>query len=59
MTSPAIIATTHEGKEALVGRYSDEFVRTAEGWKISSIRFLEEGIYKQIDVTSQPPAELS
>jgi len=40
------------GKEMLVGRYIDEFVRTAEGWKISAVRFAEEGIYPQIDVTS-------
>jgi len=45
-----------DGKEQLIGRYSDEFVRTAEGWKITSIRFVEEGVYKLIDVTSQPPA---
>ena len=44
------------GKEALIGRYSDEFVRTPDGWKISSVRFAEEGVYKQIDVTSRPAA---
>jgi hypothetical protein len=47
----------HDGKEMLVGRYIDEFVRTPKGWKISAVRFAEEGIYPQIDVTSQPVAE--
>jgi SnoaL-like protein len=41
------------GKEMLVGRYTDEFVRTPEGWRISAVRFAEEGIYPQIDSTSQ------
>jgi hypothetical protein len=33
------------GKEMLVGRYSDRFVRTPDGWKIADIKFTEEGIY--------------
>lgn len=45
------------GKEMLVGRYIDEFVRTPEGWRISAVKFAEEGVYPQIDVTSQPVAE--
>ena len=44
-------------KEMLVGRYIDEFVRTPEGWRISTVKFAEEGVYPQIDVTSQPVAE--
>ena len=45
------------GKEMLVGRYIDEFVRTPEGWRISNVKFAEEGVYPQIDVTSQPVSE--
>jgi SnoaL-like protein len=45
------------GKEMLVGRYIDEFVRTPEGWRISDVKFAEEGVYPQIDVTSQPVTE--
>jgi hypothetical protein len=45
------------GKEMLVGRYIDEFIRTPEGWRISNVKFAEEGVYPQIDVTSQPVTE--
>jgi hypothetical protein len=45
------------GKEMLVRRYIDEFVRTPEGWRISSVKFVEEGIYPQVDFTSQPVTE--
>jgi ketosteroid isomerase-like protein len=29
--------------ETLFGRYRDEFRRTPQGWRISSVRFLQEG----------------
>ena len=29
--------------DALFGRYLDEFRRTPQGWRISSVRFLQEG----------------
>ncbi len=29
--------------EELIGRYLDEFRRTPQGWRISSVRFLQEG----------------
>jgi hypothetical protein len=29
--------------DVLLGRYSDEFVRTAEGWRIARVRFLRQG----------------
>jgi hypothetical protein len=46
-----------QGKEILVGRYIDQFVRTPDGWRISTVKFAEEGVYPQIDVTSQPVTE--
>lgn len=36
-----VLAGTHE-RRTLIGRYADEFVRTAEGWKISRIVFRRE-----------------
>jgi hypothetical protein len=29
--------------DALYGRYLDEFRRTQQGWRISSVRFIQEG----------------
>lgn len=29
--------------EVLIGRYSDEFVRTPDGWRIARVRFLRQG----------------
>ena len=41
-----MVRTKHKGSatfDALFGRYLDEFRRTPQGWRISSIRFLQEG----------------
>jgi hypothetical protein len=29
--------------DILLGRYSDEFIRTPDGWRIASVRFLRQG----------------
>jgi hypothetical protein len=38
-------ACTQDGGKAaaLYGRYLDEFRRTQQGWRISSVRFIQEG----------------